>query len=34
VDKPVTDDVEVPPPSQGDSRWAALDALDNPDDHS
>jgi uncharacterized protein len=34
VDKPVADDVEVPPPSQGDSRWAALDALDNPDDHS
>lgn len=34
VDKPVKDDVDVPPAAQGDSRWAALDALENPDEHS
>ena len=34
VDKPGGDDVDVPPASQGDSRWAALDALENPDEHS
>lgn len=32
VDKPGGDDVEVPPASEGDSRWAALDALDSPED--
>lgn len=32
VDKPIADDVEVPPASRGDSRWAALDELDNPDE--
>ena len=34
VDKPGEDDVEVPPASEGDTRWAALDALDNPDEQS
>jgi len=34
LDKPGGDDVEVPPASEGDSRWAALDALENPDEPS
>lgn len=34
VDNPGGDEVEVPPAPapQGDSRWAPLDALENPDD--
>ena len=32
VDKSVGDDVDVPPAAQGDSRWAALDALPKPDE--
>ena len=31
VDKPGQDDVETPPRAEGDSRWAALDALKNTD---
>jgi uncharacterized protein len=34
VDKRGEDDVEVPPAPLGDSRWAALDALHNPDEPS
>ncbi len=34
VDNPTGDDVDVPPPAPGDSRWAALDALENPDEQS
>lgn len=34
VDNPGEDDVEVPPAAQGDSRWAALDALEKPDQSS
>ncbi len=34
VDNLGGDDVEVPPATEGDSRWAALDALKNPDEHS
>lgn len=34
LDKAGEPDVEVPPASQGDSRWAALDALKSPEDHS
>ena len=34
VDKPGGDDVEVPPASGGDSRWAALDALESPEEPS
>lgn len=30
VDNPVEDDVDVPPVPEGDSRWAALDGLENP----
>lgn len=30
VDKPVSDDVDVPPARTGDSRWDALDALQKP----
>lgn len=30
VDNPVEDDVDVPPAPEGDSRWAALDGLENP----
>ncbi len=32
VDNPAGDDVDVPPSQQGDSRWAALDALEKPDE--
>ena len=32
LDKPGEDDVEVPPASEGDSRWAALDALETPEE--
>ena len=31
VDKPTTDDVDHPPATEGDSRWAALDELENSD---
>ena len=31
VDKPTGDVVDVPPAEQGDSRWAALDGLENPE---
>ena len=34
VDKPGGDDVDVPPAAEGDSRWAALDALKDPDEQS
>ena len=34
VDKAGEDDVESPPASEGDTRWSALDALDNPEDPS
>ena len=31
VDNPTGDVVDVPPAEQGDSRWAALDGLENPE---
>ncbi|MBB80403.1 MAG: hypothetical protein CMN02_05270 [Roseibacillus sp.] len=31
VDKATTDDVDDPPAAEGDSRWAALDELENSD---
>jgi len=31
VDKATTDDVDHPPAEEGDSRWAALDELENSD---
>ena len=34
VDKPVSDDVDVPPAGGGDSRWDALDALPQPPEDS
>ncbi len=34
VDKPTADDVDDPPAAKGDSRWAALDGLENPDKQS
>ncbi len=34
VDNPAEDDVDVPPAADGDSRWAALDALEKPDEQS
>lgn len=34
VDNPAEGDVESPPAPQGDSRWGALDALEEPDKES